>query len=333
MDAAEHARTGSPVSARPVVSNVNAAPPAVLLMGPTASGKTDVAVELAERLPVDIISVDSAMVYREMDIGTAKPDAATLTRAPHRLIDIRDPAESYSAGDFLRDARQAMADITAAGRVPLLVGGTMLYFRAIQRGLAELPTADPEFRKALDKRAVRVGWETLHAELAAVDPTAAARIHPNDPQRIQRALEVYHATGSRLSQLQSDAVPAAADYRLIRLVLAPGRHDNLRSNIEVRFNSMIERGFLEEVRRLYERGDLHADLPSMRAVGYRQLWRHLAGGVILDTAVREAVTATRQLAKRQRTWLRTERKAIRFDALEPGVATHILKTVAREIPV
>ena len=300
----------------------------VLLMGPTASGKTDIAVELVGRLDCDIVSVDSAMVYRGMDIGTAKPDAETLAKAPHRLIDIRDPAEPYSAGDFIRDARDAINTIHTAGSTPLLVGGTMLYFRAFRRGIAELPGADPEIRESLDRRAKDKGWAELHAELSRVDPAAAARIHPNDPQRIQRALEVYQMTGTPISRLQADVKPLASAYRILPLVVAPSTREVLKSNIKIRFNSMIEKGFLNEVSRLFAREDLHEDLPSMRAVGYRQLWRHLAGKTDLELAIEQAVTATRQLAKRQMTWLRAESNAHWFDALEPGLTGPISDLVA-----
>lgn len=302
-------------------------PPAILLMGPTASGKTDLAVELVERLPCDIVSVDSAMVYRGMDIGTAKPDAAVLTRAPHRLIDILDPAESYSAARFRVDALREMAAITAAGRIPLLVGGTGLYFRALRRGLSDLPAADPVVRARLEAEAATWGWEALHQRLQRVDPRAAARIHPNDPQRLQRALEVYELTGRPLSELQqggSDALP----YRVLALVLASER-ELLHRRIQERFHRMLEQGLIGEVEGLFRRGDLGPDKPSIRCVGYRQVWSYLAGEVDYPTMVRQGITATRQLAKRQFTWLRSEPDAHWLDSLDTHLLDKVLKWLGR----
>lgn len=273
-------------------------------MGPTASGKTDLAVEFVKQLQGEIVSVDSAMIYRGMDIGTAKPGPEILAIAPHRLIDILDPAESYSAARFREDALAAMREITAAGRVPILTGGTMLYFDVLQHGISPLPAADAEVRAELDARAAREGWGALHAELKRVDPAAAARIHPNDPQRIQRALEVHVLTGKPLTELQGMA--EAGEYRYVKLALAPAERSVLHEIIERRFRSMMSQGFLEEVRRLRARNDLHAGMPSMRAVGYRQLWEHLEGGVSLEEAVRRGIVATRRYAKRQLTWLRAE---------------------------
>jgi tRNA dimethylallyltransferase len=281
-------------------------PPAILLMGPTASGKTDLAVDLVARLPCDIISVDSAMVYRGMDIGTAKPDAATLVKAPHRLIDICDPAEPYSAARFRTDALREMAQISAAGRIPLLVGGTMLYFRALQQGLADMPDADPELRARLEQELRRKGLEALHTRLGEVDPPAAARIHRNDPQRILRALEVWELTGEPLSRLQAAAARETLPYRLLKLARAPRDRAVLRERIARRFGQMLEMGFEDEVRRLLARGDLTPDLPSMRSVGYRQMLEYLRGDYDHATMVARAVNATRQLAKRQMTWLRSE---------------------------
>jgi tRNA dimethylallyltransferase len=282
-------------------------PLAILLMGPTASGKTDLAVELVERLPCDIVSVDSAMVYRGMDIGTAKPDGATLARAPHRLIDCCDPAESYSAARFCDDARREMASISASGRVPLLVGGTMLYFRALCQGLSPLPGADAELRRHLDLEGKRLGWEVMHRRLAQVDPRAAAQIHPNDPQRIQRALEVFELTGRPLSELQqAGADQPGLPYRLLKLVRAPAERAVLHRRIERRFHAMLAAGFEEEVCGLLARGDLTADLPSMRCVGYRQMLKYLAGEYKYPLMVQRGIIATRQLAKRQWTWLRSE---------------------------
>jgi tRNA dimethylallyltransferase len=282
-------------------------PPAILIMGPTASGKTDLAVKLVERLPCEIVSVDSALVYRGMDIGTAKPDAATLARAPHRLIDCCDPSEAYSAARFRDDALREMADITDAGRIPLLVGGTMLYFRALQHGLSLLPSADPETRHRLEEQARAIGWQEMHRRLAVVDPKAAAQIHPNDPQRIGRALEVYELTGRPLTELQqAGAGRNPLPYRLLKLVRAPEDRAVLHERIERRFHAMLAAGFEAEVRALLARGDLSADLPSMRCVGYRQLLKYLAGEYKYPVMVQRGIIATRQLAKRQWTWLRAE---------------------------
>lgn len=276
----------------------------VFLMGPTASGKTELAVELVRRFPLEIISVDSAMVYRGMDIGTAKPDAATLRSAPHRLIDVCDPAEAYSAARFREDALREIAAVQAAGRIPLLVGGTMLYFRALEQGLSTLPPADPALRARLEEEARRHGREGLHARLAAVDPAAAARIHPNDPQRIQRALEVWELTGRPLSELQRAGREEPLPFRVVKLQVFPEDREELHRRIEERFGRMVEQGLWAEVERLHARGDLEPSMPAIRAVGYRQLWRHLAGEIGREEAVRAGIVATRQLAKRQMTWLR-----------------------------
>ena len=255
-------------------------PPAVCLMGPTAAGKTDLAVTLVEQLPMDIISVDSVMVYRGMDIGSAKPDSATLARAPHRLIDIRDPAEAYSAAQFREDALREMAEISGEGRFPLLVGGTMLYFRALLSGLSSLPSADAEIRTRLEAEAEVEGWASLHRRLAEVDAAAATRIHPNDPQRIQRALEVYELTGVPLSELQQQQqVDQALPYRIIKLAVAPADRSILHQRIAQRIEQMLREGLVEEVESLRQRGDLHLDLPALRAVGYRQVWEFLDGDI------------------------------------------------------
>jgi tRNA dimethylallyltransferase len=275
-------------------------------MGPTGSGKTDLAVALAQRLPCDLVSVDSAMIYRGMDIGTAKPGPDLLALAPHRLIDIRDPTEAYSTACFRRDALAEMGKIVAQGRVPLLVGGTMLYFRGLQRGLAWLPGADPELRRALSQEAERVGWGALHERLGRLDPESAARIHPNDPQRIQRALEVHALTGETLSTLIRAEAGSPLPYRLLKLVRAPADRHVLHQRIERRFHSMLEQGLVGEVEALWGRGDLHAELPSMRCVGYRQVLKFLLGEYSFDAMVDRSVYATRQLAKRQLTWLRAE---------------------------
>ena len=303
-------------------------PLAIALMGPTASGKTGLAVELVQRLGWEIVSVDSALVYRGMDVGTAKPDPEVLAKAPHRLIDILDPAESYSAARFRDDALAAMAEITAAGHVPLLVGGTMLYFEVLQHGLSPLPGADAELRAELDARAAVEGWPILHAELARLDPVAAARIHPNDPQRIQRALEVCYISGKPISELQARVAVESAEYRYLKLALAPAKRAVLHEIIERRFRSMMEKGFLEEVKRLRARGDLHAGLPSMRAVGYRQLWEHLDGACGLEEAVRRGIVATRRYAKRQLTWLRAEPDTTWFDSSTTDLTEAVLAYLA-----
>jgi tRNA dimethylallyltransferase len=299
--------------------------PVIFLMGPTASGKTDLAIRLAAELPVDLISVDSGMVYRGLDIGTAKPEPETLARAPHRLIDICDPAESYSAGRFRRDALREIAAARARRRIPLLVGGTGLYFRTLQRGIARLPEADPGIRARLLAEAGEQGWPALHARLAQVDPAAARRIRPRDRQRIQRALEVYEATGVPLTELQQRAHRKTPAYRPFEIVLATPDRELGRRRIEDRFHGMLERGFLDEVAALYRRGDLGPALPSMRLVGYRQAWQYLAGELDRPEMVRRAVVATRQLAKRQRTWLRAEREAEWFDPDTRNLVDKVLK--------
>jgi tRNA dimethylallyltransferase len=290
--------------------------PVILLMGPTASGKTDLALALAEHLPWDIVSVDSAMVYRGMDIGTAKPSRETLARVPHRLVDIVEPSEPYSAARFCEDALREIRGSADRGRVPLLVGGTMLYFRALTGGLSRLPSADAALREELSAEARRVGWDALHARLMQIDPEAARRIHPNDPQRIQRALEVHRITGRRLSELQAGGGDGRAPQglRFLRVVVAPGARALLRERIGQRFMAMLEQGFIEEVETLRARGDLGLDLPSMRSLGYRQIWRYLDGELGREQMIEQAITATRQLAKRQMTWLRNETEAHWLDS-------------------
>ncbi|QZI73813.1 tRNA (adenosine(37)-N6)-dimethylallyltransferase MiaA [Pseudomonas protegens] len=290
-------------------------PPAIFLMGPTAAGKTDLAIELTKVLPCELISVDSALVYRGMDIGTAKPSKELLAQFPHRLIDILDPAESYSAADFRTDALAAMADITARGKIPLLVGGTMLYYKALLEGLADMPPADPQVRAELEDEAQRLGWQVLHDQLAAVDPESAARIHPNDPQRLTRALEVYRVSGltmtaHRQRQLAQSAEAGASGcgqlpYTVANLAIAPANRQVLHQRIAQRFTQMLEQGFIDEVVALRSRSDLHAGLPSIRAVGYRQVWDHLDGKLTSAEMQERGIIATRQLAKRQFTWLRS----------------------------
>jgi tRNA dimethylallyltransferase len=283
--------------------------PALFVTGPTAAGKTDLALALAERLPADLISVDSAMVYRGMDIGTAKPPPSVLARFPHRLVDLCDPSEAYSAARFREDALTAMREITAAGRLPLLVGGTMLYWRALAEGLSPLPGADPELRARLLARQAREGPAAMHRWLAEVDPTTAARVHPNDPQRVQRALEVYLLSGRPMSELWQHERTDALPYRVLTLVRSPAQRSLLHRRIARRLQAMFAAGFEDEVRALYQRGDLHADLPSMRSVGYRQLWAYLSGALSWEQTQEKALVATRQLAKRQYTWLRSQADA------------------------
>ncbi|WP_437882657.1 tRNA (adenosine(37)-N6)-dimethylallyltransferase MiaA [Pseudomonas sp. LRF_L74] len=290
-------------------------PPAIFLMGPTAAGKTDLAMALADALPCELISVDSALVYRGMDIGTAKPDAQTLARYPHRLIDICDPAQAYSAAEFRRDALDAMADITARGRIPLLVGGTMLYYKALVDGLAEMPAADQGVRAQLEALAAEEGLEVLHRQLAEVDPESARRIHRNDPQRLIRALEVYRVSGMsmtahRLRQAAENGGSERSDasrlpYTVARFAIAPQQRSILHERIALRFRTMLEQGFVDEVELLRQRSDLHPGLPSIRAVGYRQVWDYLDGKSTHDEMLDRGIVATRQLAKRQFTWLRS----------------------------
>jgi tRNA dimethylallyltransferase len=296
-------------------------PPAIFLMGPTASGKTGLAVELAQRFPVELISVDSALVYRDMNIGTAKPDAATLARAPHHLIDIISPTEAYSAAQFCTDAQRLMADITARGKIPLLVGGTMLYFKALEGGLSDLPQADPGLRRQLEEAAAVRGWPALHDELAKVDPETAARLEPADAQRIQRALEVYKLTGRPLSQhFSSDARRPSLPYRLLKLALLPSDRAVLHARIAERFDSMLEQGLVEEVRHLREAyPSLKLDMPSMRCVGYRQTWEFLDNDLDSSMLREKGIAATRQLAKRQMTWLRSMRHVNELDCLYMNV--------------
>nr|VFJ47929.1 MAG: tRNA dimethylallyltransferase [Candidatus Kentron sp. FW] len=304
--------------------------PVIFLLGPTASGKTDIAVELVRRLPLEIVSVDSALVYRGLDIGTGKPKPDILAIAPHRLIDIRDPSEAYSAAEFVNDARQMIVEIEANGRIPLLVGGTGLYFRALRDGLSPLPSANPAIRARLVEQAEKWGWSALHRRLMQVDPSAADRIHPNDPQRIQRALEVYELTDTPMTTLLSRHPVHTLDRPVIQLALEPTDRLALQERIATRFYEMLANGLVAEVERLRARDDLHDDLPSMRAVGYRQVWNYLAGRIDYPGMVATAITATRQLAKRQLTWLRSEIGVVRFSCQDVGIPDKILRYLSME---
>lgn len=298
-------------------------PPIVFLMGPTASGKTALAVELVQRFPFAIVSVDSALVYRELDIGTAKPDAATLRRAPHRLINLLDPSESYSAARFRADALREIRAIHAEGRIPLLVGGTMLYYRALQQGLTVLPAANPAVRARLDAVLAESGLAVLYDRLAAVDPAAAARIHPHDRQRIQRALEVYQLTGRPITELYCGGRNELEPAGVRKLILAPAERLVLHRRIEQRFYQMLEQGFVAEVERLRQRGDLSLNQPALRAVGYRQVWDYLAGSGDYASMVQQGIAATRQFARRQLTWLRSESEAVWLDSLAPDLLDQV----------
>jgi len=288
----------------------------ICLAGPTASGKTDFAIQLREKFPLEIISVDSALVYRGMDIGTAKPDAETLERAPHRLIDIRDPEDNYSAGEFVRDAEIEIDDIQSSGRIPILVGGTMMYFRSLTAGIADLPEADPATRDRLDAEAASVGWPAMHEKLAGIDPAAAARINANDSQRIQRALEVFEISGRTISDWQAAENNSEPNRKFMKIALVPKSRSVLHERIDARLRSMFGGGFVEEVERLRKRPNLNNNHSSMRAVGYRQIWSHLDGEYDRSTAGDKALAATRQLAKRQLTWLRSDEQLNLFDPLE-----------------
>jgi tRNA dimethylallyltransferase len=283
-------------------------------MGPTATGKTELAVELVQRLPLEIVSVDSAMVYRGMDIGTAKPSAEVLEIAPHRLIDFLDPAQVYSAARFRADALREMADIIACGKIPLLVGGTMLYFRALEQGLSTLPGPDRKVRAQIERLAQAEGWAAVHECLRQVDPAAAARIHPNDPQRLQRALEGYELTGQPITELYAQRRSDTIQYNIAKLALIPMDRAGLRARIARRFEHMLAQGFIDEVAALHRRPALHPRMPALRAVGYRQVWEYLDGKTDHEQMVTAAITATRGLAKRQLTWLRAERDAQVFEA-------------------
>jgi tRNA dimethylallyltransferase len=317
-------------------------PPVIFLMGPTASGKTTVAVELAQRFPVELISVDSAMVFRDMDIGTAKPDAATLARAPHHLIDNIEPTEAYSVAAFRHDALRLMADITTRGKIPLLVGGTMLYFKALQEGLSELPPSNAEVRAEIDAEIAQHGIEHLHAELAKVDAETAARLHPTDTQRIQRAIEIYRLSGKPMSELIKKPVPlpqplsregvrenGSLPYRILPIALIPSVRAVLHQRIATRFADMLKQGLLDEVRGLRMKYPLHRDMTSMRCVGYRQAWEFLEGEISKTELLDKGIAATRQLAKRQLTWLRGMRDLIELDCLQADLTESVASIVEK----
>ena len=300
-------------------------PPAIFLMGPTASGKTALALELVDKYPCEIISVDSALVYKDMNIGTAKPDAEMLARAPHRLIDLIDPAESYSAANFREDALREMADITAAGKVPLLVGGTMMYFKFLRDGAAELPQSVPEVRERLLAEGLELGWPAMHEKLAHIDPESAARLKPMDSQRIQRALEVYEVSGKTLSQYWAEQQTEPLPYHVVNLAVCPEERSVLHQRIALRYRQMLDLGFIDEVKALYERGDLNTNMPSVRCVGYRQVWDWLDGKYDYDEMVERGIIATRQLAKRQITWLRSWPDLHWLESRDPELLQSALK--------
>ncbi len=302
---------------------------AILLLGPTACGKSALAMRLARAIALEIVSVDSAQVYRGMDIGTAKPSRDERAQVPHHLLDLRDPSEPYSAADFVRDATQAISEIRTRGRLPLVVGGTMLYAKALREGLSALPSADREVRARIEARARDIGWPGLHAQLARIDPVTAQRLPPNDSQRIQRALEVFELTGVPLSQLQAE--PQKPRLTLATIALVPQDRRELHRRIEHRFDAMLAAGYLDEVRALMARGDLNPDLPSLRAVGYRQAWQHLALGTPFAEFRAAAIAATRQLAKRQLTWLRSMQDAVALDPFEPDALARLRALVAQRI--
>lgn len=297
----------------------------IAIMGPTASGKTASALEIARHIPAEIISVDSALVYREMDIGSAKPSASELAAVPHHLIDIIDPSQAYSVAQFLQDSKRLVDEIRARGKLPILVGGTMMYFKALMNGLDDLPPADPAIRAELDAEALRIGVPGLHARLATLDPTTAARLKPNDSQRIQRALEIIAISGRPMSELLAQSSRAEPAFEMLSLSLEPSERSALHQRIAHRFDSMLEQGFLDEVRRLRQRGDLHPDLPSMRCVGYRQAWEYLDGAYSYEEMRERGIIATRQLAKRQLTWLRSIPERIVIDCLGENPSAEILQ--------
>lgn len=301
--------------------------PVVFLMGPTASGKTDLAMKLYDSLPCEIVSVDSAMIYKGMDIGTAKPDAETLQCYPHRLIDICDPTEAYSAAEFRTDALVEIKEIRDAGKIPILTGGTMLYFHALRNGLAQLPVADPVVRQRLLNEAEQMGWPHMHARLAEVDPESAERLNPNDSQRLQRALEVYEVSGRTMTELWAEQEKQKPDFPIISMAVMPDDRAELHQRIEKRFDIMLEQGFIDEVRQLWERGDLNLQMPSVRCVGYRQVWEYFAGTWDYETMRFKGIVATRQLAKRQVTWLRSWENLNWMDTHDPKLLANALKLV------
>jgi len=305
----------------------NNLPPAILLMGPTASGKSALAVKLAQHLKTEIISVDSVLVFKNLNIGTAKPTLVEQDGIVHHLIDIIDPSESFSTGQFRKQALCLMADITARGKIPLLVGGTMLYFKALTQGMAELPHANPEIRKQLDHDLKTLGKQALHQRLKQIDPESATRIHPNDPQRIQRALEVYEISGKPLSLFFKESQQNPLPYRSLKLIIAPENRQQLHEIIAKRFQQMLSQGLIAEVEKLYQRPDLNEKLPAIRAVGYRQVWAYLKGEEDLATMTEKAIIATRQLAKRQFTWLRKETDAKLFISDDNLLLTKVLNEI------
>ena len=299
-------------------------PPAIFLMGPTASGKTDLAIQLCENLPCEIISVDSALIYRDMNIGTAKPSSEELKKAPHQLIDILDPAQSYSVAEFRRDALNAMENITASGNIPILVGGTMMYYKALVDGLSPLPESNQAVRQSINAKAEELGWQALHNELAQIDPSSAQRIHPNDPQRLIRALEVYQLSNRTMTDLLATKSPPIP-YNLKQFSIAPIDRAVLHQRIEQRFQIMLDLGFQQEVEQLRSRGDLHLDLPSMRCVGYRQMWQYLEGEYSFNEMREKSIAATRQLAKRQFTWLRSWENVFPLDTFATDNLANVIK--------
>ncbi len=306
-------------------------PPAIFLMGPTASGKTELSVQLAQKIDAEIISVDSVLVYKGMDIGTAKPTMAERQGIPHYLIDILDPSEAYSTGNFRKAALELMDDITQRGKVPLLTGGTMLYFNSLFKGLAELPEADPVIRQKLDEELILKGKSFLHQRLKQIDPESAARIHPNDPQRIQRALEVYEISGKPITQFFREAQQSSIPFNKIKLIVAPEERKQLHLTIAQRFRKMVEQGLVDEVSVLYHREDLTVDLPAIRAVGYRQAWSYLDSEYGLDEMIDKGIIATRQLAKRQFTWLRKETDAMQFVSADPQLVEKVFDQIKHQL--
>ena len=311
-------------------TSVENAPTIIFIMGPTAAGKTDLAIACVEQFGCELISVDSALVYRDMNIGTAKPDAETLVRAPHKLIDIIDPAEAYSAANFREDALVEIKSTLSRGKTPVLVGGTMLYYKALQEGLSELPAADASVREQLEADAVQFGWQVMHDRLAKIDAVSAERIHPNDPQRIQRALEVFEISGKTLTEYWQQQTANSLPYNVLKIAYFPEDREILRERIAIRFHQMLELGFIAEVEALRSRGDLSLDMPSMRCVGYRQVWEHLDGLTDYAEMTERGIIATRQLAKRQLTWLRKESNCNFFD-IDPLIYHKILKNLKNSL--